>query len=224
MREDGIFNAPTRKQQRGVALVVSMVILTIVTLVCVAAMQNTTLDLKLAVSNKDRTTAFQAAEAALAAAEQELNTHPPGLASLSNNCTGTQCFIDCSQFNAASSPKGRCFQGLYVNGQGKANCNPGGKTAIDPVAQIQQGNYLSFQSPILKDQKTVAVLIEFLCFVDKTTDQGNGARISIEENGNTNTIEALNTQLAPLYRITAIAEGDALRTHVVAQSIYRLAE
>jgi type IV pilus assembly protein PilX len=210
--------------QRGASLVISLVLLGVVTLVGVASMQSSTLNLKLVASSKDRSTAFQAAEAALAAVEQDLVSNPPGLDKLSNNCTGANCFIDCTTFNSAAATKGRCFQGIYLNGQGKANCVLGGKAAIDPVQQIKNGNYIASVSPILKDNKTVQVLVEFMCFVEKTSALGNGSRISSEENSTTNVIEALNTQLAPMYRLTAVADGNALRSHVVAQSTFRLAE
>lgn len=211
-------------RQRGASLVISLVILAVVTLIGVASMQNSALDLKLVASNKDRSTAFQAAEAALAAVEQELATNPPGLDKLSNNCAGANCYIDCNNFNPASATKGRCFQGIYLNGQGKANCVLGGKAAIDPVQQIKQGNFIASASPVLKDNKSVQVLVEFMCFVEKSNSLGNGARIGNEENSTSNSIEALNTQLAPMYRLTAVAEGDALRSHVVAQSTFRLAD
>lgn len=212
------------RAQQGASLVISLVILAVVTLIGVAAMQNSTLDLKLVAGSKDRATAFQAAEAALAVIEQELATNPPGLDKLSNNCSGQNCFIDCNNFNAAAATKGRCFQGIYLNGQGKANCVLGGKRAIDPLTQIKQGNFIAVPSPLLKNNKAVQVLVEFMCFVDKTSSNGNGSRISFEENSTSNAIEALNNQLAPMYRVTAIAEGDALRSRVVAQTTFRLAE
>jgi type IV pilus assembly protein PilX len=212
------------KYNQGAALVVSLVILAVVTIVGVASMQSSTLNLKLVASNKDRTTAFQAAEAALATIEQELASNPPGLDKLSNNCTGLNCYIDCTNFNPAAASKGRCFQGIYLNGQGKANCVLGGKNAVDPVTQINNGNFIAVASPLLKDNKTVRVLVEFMCFVEKTSASGNGVRMGSEENSTSNSIEALNTQLAPMYRLTAVAEGDALRSHVVAQSIFRLAD
>ncbi|RYZ98984.1 MAG: hypothetical protein EOO68_13055 [Moraxellaceae bacterium] len=213
----------TIASQRGASLIISLVILAVVTLIGIASMQNSALNLKLVASTKDRSTAFQAAEAALAAVELDLAANPPGLDKLSNNCSGQNCFIDCNTFNPVAATKGRCFQGIYLNGQGKANCVLGGKAAIDPVQQIKQGNFIASASPVLKDNKAVQVLVEFMCFVEKTSQLGNGARTSNEENSTSNAIEALNTQLAPMFRLTAVAEGDALRSHVVAQSTFRLA-
>ncbi|MEY4588095.1 MAG: hypothetical protein RL497_171, partial [Pseudomonadota bacterium] len=109
------------KFQQGAALVVSLVILAVVTLIGVAAMQNSALELKLVASTKDRATAFQAAEAALALYETILQNTPPSLANLSDNCApGDACFVNCNTA-AAGEKKGLCFQGSYTNGQGKAS-------------------------------------------------------------------------------------------------------
>jgi type IV pilus assembly protein PilX len=53
-------------RQSGVALVVSLVILTIVTLLSLSAMRNTNLDTKIAVNHQFKTLSFAAAENALA--------------------------------------------------------------------------------------------------------------------------------------------------------------
>lgn len=217
-----------QKYQTGAALVVSLVILVVVTLIGVAAMQNSSLELKLVASTKDRATAFQIAEAAVALVEQQLDSAgaAPTLDQLSNNCAGANCFVDCS--NGAMS-NGLCFQGLYNNGQGRANCvaaNPNAPTAIDPVAIIKAGNFQSvpivIQQPVgVPAPPAVRVLIEFQCFVARPSSSGNKARVSSEENSASNSIDALNTQLDPLYRITAVAAGPANRSNVVLQTTFR---
>ena len=84
-------------RQSGAALVVSLVILAVVTLIGVAAMQNSSLELKLVASTKDRLTAFQAAEAALALYEDQIKQNPPSLDQLSNNCKDdAECFVNCA--------------------------------------------------------------------------------------------------------------------------------
>lgn len=219
-------------RQSGAALVVSLVILAVVTLIGVAATQNSTMELKLVASTKDRATAFQAAEAALAIYEKTLDTSAPKLAFLSNDCKekgndASKCFADCS---AADAPKnGFCFQGSYINGQGKASCSLGDKQPIDPVKEISKGNKVGIKTGILGSDKPeneppVNVLVEFLCFVERPTKSGTRARARSEENSASNSIDALNSQLVPLFRLTAVAEGDAKRSRVVVQTTYRLAE
>lgn len=219
-------------RQSGAALVVSLVILTVVTLIGVAATQNSTMELKLVASTKDRATAFQAAEAAIAMYENSLNNTAPKLAFLSNDCAAkgndaSNCFADCSVGNAPKN--GLCFQGSYINGQGKATCTLGDRSPIDPVREISRGNRVEVRTGILggetpANDTPVNVLVEFLCFVEKPTKNGNRARARSEENSASNSIEALNSQLVPLFRLTAVAEGDAKRSRVVVQTTYRLAE
>ncbi|MES9945499.1 pilus assembly PilX family protein [Candidatus Thiodiazotropha sp. CDECU1] len=54
------------RSQQGVALVVSMILLTIITLLSVSAMRSTNLDSKIAVNHQFKELSFQAAENALA--------------------------------------------------------------------------------------------------------------------------------------------------------------
>ncbi len=64
-------NAP-RHHQTGAALIISMILLLVMTLIGVTAMQSTVLEEKMAGNFRDRDVAFQAAEAALRYAEQEI--------------------------------------------------------------------------------------------------------------------------------------------------------
>jgi type IV pilus assembly protein PilX len=57
-----------RKTQKGAALVISLILLVIITLLSVSAMQNTNLDTKITVNHQFKTLSFQAAESALAMA------------------------------------------------------------------------------------------------------------------------------------------------------------
>jgi type IV pilus assembly protein PilX len=55
-----------KTNQSGVALVISLIVLTIVTLLSVSAMQNTNLDTKIAVNHQFKELSFRVAESALA--------------------------------------------------------------------------------------------------------------------------------------------------------------
>jgi type IV pilus assembly protein PilX len=215
------------KFQRGAALVVSLVILAVVTLIGVASMQNSSLELKLVASTKDRATAFQAAEAALNLFENTLIALPPDIAELSNDCAVNpavadrgRCFLDCS---VAANKNGRCFQGTYLNGQGRASCALGRTPPLDAVNEINNNNAIPQLTGVHLDPNVpVNILVEFLCFVERPTNTAESARFSSEENSATNSIEALNNQLTPLFRLTAVANGDANRSHVVVQTTFRL--
>jgi len=62
------------KKQNGIALVVSLIMLLLMTLLAVSSMKSTVLEEKMAGNYKDRITAFQAGEAALRAGENYLRT------------------------------------------------------------------------------------------------------------------------------------------------------
>lgn len=69
--------------QRGVALVVALVLLVLMTLVGLTAMRGVTLEERMTSNTYDRSLSFQAAEAALREAEVLVNTNRPTPAALS---------------------------------------------------------------------------------------------------------------------------------------------
>lgn len=66
-------STPSCHRQRGVALIMALVFLTLLTLIGVTAMSTTSLEEKMATNTRDRNLAFQAAETALIAAETWMN-------------------------------------------------------------------------------------------------------------------------------------------------------
>lgn len=77
---------PTRQlrfkspHQQGVALVVALILLVVMTLLGLSAMRSVTLEEKMAANTFDRSVSFQAAEAALREAEGKLIVVPPSIA------------------------------------------------------------------------------------------------------------------------------------------------
>ncbi|MEW6590156.1 MAG: PilX N-terminal domain-containing pilus assembly protein [Pseudomonadota bacterium] len=67
----------TARRQRGVALITGLILMVVLTLLTIAAMRTTTLEELMARNARDRDLAFQAAEAALRAGEEELNGAVP---------------------------------------------------------------------------------------------------------------------------------------------------
>jgi len=63
-----------RQSQHGMALIVSLIMLLLMTLLSISSMRTTILEEKIAGNYKDRNTAFQAAEAGLRAGENYLRT------------------------------------------------------------------------------------------------------------------------------------------------------
>lgn len=67
-----------RNAQRGVVLVISLLLLLVLTLIGVAATRSTTLEERMTANQRDREVAFQAAEAALRDGESALQAAAPG--------------------------------------------------------------------------------------------------------------------------------------------------
>lgn len=78
----------TPDYQRGSALVVSLMILMVMTIIGITAMSSTTLEERMANNNRQRQLAFQSAESALRDAENWLATNVTNIASL-NQFNGT---------------------------------------------------------------------------------------------------------------------------------------
>lgn len=77
-------------RQRGVALVIALILLVVMTLLGLTAMRNVTLEEKMAGQTFDRSVSFQAAEAALREAEAWVESNKPTPAS-GSGCTAGVC-------------------------------------------------------------------------------------------------------------------------------------
>jgi len=83
-----------KKQQAGVVLVISLIMLLLLTLIGVTSMQVTLLEEKMAGNSKDKSVAFEAAEAALRDAEKDIrSTRVSGLSGMTSTCTNGLCYI-----------------------------------------------------------------------------------------------------------------------------------
>lgn len=76
---------PSRARERGAVLAVSLILLLVMTLLAVFALRGTLLEGRMAAGQKDRSLAFQAAEAALRLAEEEIADDSAG--TLGRDCT-----------------------------------------------------------------------------------------------------------------------------------------
>jgi len=87
-------NTP-RHHQTGAALIISMILLLVMTLIGVTAMQSTVLEEKMAGNYRDQNLAFQAAEAALREAESVIaNGGVTGLTNFDADCTSGSGLCD----------------------------------------------------------------------------------------------------------------------------------
>lgn len=100
---------------RGAALIISLVILVVITLLGVASLRNVVLEEKMVTNYYDRSLAFQAAEAGLRAGEalalaqsQQIPPHPIAL-SLTTPTSASQCSSSCSG-GVCSAPGQHCHE------------------------------------------------------------------------------------------------------------------
>lgn len=84
----------TRVQQSGAALIVSLLMLLVMTLIGVTAMEGTVLEEKMAGNYRDRNLAFQATESALRDTERYISLSITGDSAFDASCTGGLCLPD----------------------------------------------------------------------------------------------------------------------------------
>lgn len=198
-------------RQRGTALVVSLIILAVVTLLGVSGMQSSNSELKMAGSMRDRGVAFEAAEAALAVIEQQMALDPPSRLDLLSNCSTAECFNKTCE-------KGRCFDGDYLSSYSEYECQVANYADTSQRIEFWSNknldvwNNTSRHKTVLVDgvKTRVKYIMEFLCFVARDKDTPFTELPNENNNG------------APLFRITAFAEGNGGRASVALQSTYKV--
>ncbi len=213
------------RSQRGAALIVSLAILALVTVLGVAGMQSTQLEMKMTSSARDRSEAFAAVEAAIKIIEQEIIADPPHLSQYATApvCNGNDCFNE-------NCDNGLCFVGSFDVDEPFSDCEVTSITrgtdfwADDGLDVWAEGSnkhltqIISGNAPdgIGADQITVKYIQEFMCFttLDETAERTDASGYA--SGGGT-------LQYIPLIRVTAFAEGRAGRAKVALQSMVRAA-
>lgn len=205
-------NHPPLKRQQGAALLVALVILLVISMIGVASIRTSTLEMKMANSQRDRDAAFAAAEAGLTAAEEWLELNNPQNEDLIDTCgTGTNCF-------EATCTGGLCFDGEYAAGNDRIQCIVGDSSATtervtfwsDATLDVWNNGAKHRTVSVAGFDEDVKYIVEFLCYAPESTSS---------------TFDAANPNNAePIYRITALAEGNGDRAQVMLQSTYFLVE
>lgn len=205
------------RRQQGAALIVSLIILGVMTIIGVTSMQNSGLELKMISSAHDRNVAFEAVEKALISIEKDLADKPFSAQSLYSNCSTSECFND-------KCTAGLCFEGEYYPEDERQHCvvsdanNPNRQDFwADSALDIWNNSNRHQTLTVNGLNEPVKYIIEFLCFSDIGAELGagfstQGATADRSENEN----------YVPLYRITAMATGNAKRSTVILQSTFRV--
>ncbi len=201
-----------QQRQAGVALIVSLILLAVISVMGITGMQMATQEFKMATSTQDRATAFAAAEAALTKVERNLATDPPDRENLLSTCTGSDCYN-------ATCTGGLCFDGTYLAADTEWDCVVGTSSSNAERMEFWSDATLKVWTNRAK-YKTLTVdnldadvkyIIEFLCYVQRDSSTVfSGASSTLKNNG------------APLFRVTALAEGNGGKGRVVLQSTYKV--
>ncbi len=209
----------TYKRQHGAALIVSLIILTLVTVIGVTGMQTASTELKMIASAKDRTVAFEAAESALVAIEKLLEAAPPNESNLYSTCSNNDCFN-------STCGGGRCFAGEYIPGSERSHCSIADYQASKAPefwkdTDLDVWNIANKHQTITVDglNQPVKYIVEFMCYAKLNSEYDFGLNT---ETDNENYSE--NEMYMPLFRITTLAEGNAKRATVILQSTYKIVE
>ena len=205
----------SKQHQRGAVLAVSLILLLVLTVLGVATMDTSGLELKMASNNRDRQVAFQAAEAALFAGEQIIQTTVYNPSDFQPACAGANCFT-------ATCNNGLCFNGTYIPGDTQRDCTRGAPVDdvwVDAALNVWNNTARHIDlgtstNPLVNSIPGVTnqprFIIEFICYTDKGDgDFDNTADPALANSG------------AQLFRITSLGFGDAGRGRVMLQSVYR---
>lgn len=232
-----------RKTQQGATLIVALVILAIMTVIGIASMRGSNLEMKMIASARDKAIAFEAAESTLRFIESELKEQFAGndLAVELLKFTGSDCSSATPAVSAQpaggdlASLKGYCFNGSIDSNDVYQTCQlyPAGvpSPAInywDTQARWEAPNTGSEELSVAKTTKkqngqvlefaglaeNPQFIVEFMCFGIKKRELL--ARVDDKSPGD----EEL--KYTPLFRITALAEGPGGRARAMAQSMYRV--
>jgi type IV pilus assembly protein PilX len=190
-------------RERGVILVVTMLMLMVISLVGVATMQNSAVEESITGSLQDQTLALQAAEAAMRDAWFDIQNT---CASSSSNCTlRTGGIVGGTNFGDASSTSGTCSStglcmpsGTYPN---YGQISVSNWSSLNPVTY---GTYTMSAAPNPSNlSQQPQYVIEAMCSPDSTVSVGGVG--------------------CPrwYYRVTARGWGKRATTFVTLQAIYR---
>lgn len=190
--------------QGGAALIVALVLLAAISLIGVANMQSSTLELRMASSTLEREKAFATVDSGLREAEKKLvNRMNLKLADLQSDICTTKCFT-------ASCLNGLCFDGNFDSSNTRIECevapNASSVARVKFWEQASIWNTAGKYDQVQVNGKLVKYIYEFLCFVPSGTGEFNAEDLGKANSGD------------PLFRVTAYSESDGDRAPIMLQS------
>lgn len=201
-----------RREQRGAALIVGLIMLLLLTLIGVAGMRDTLLQEKMVASMRDRDMALQAAESALRAAEVALSQssepalsgNTNGLYDLSASCT--------SPYTQGTTA--RVISGTPVSEQTFWQKGWAWGTAANAVVYTKTLQGVPFPKYVIEK------LPQCLTDLSKYPTSSSGTTVqAVDEDSPCEGSSC--SQVKPDYRVTARGEGMSPDTVVILQSTFR---
>jgi type IV pilus assembly protein PilX len=187
---------PAATAQAGAVLIAALIILVVLTLLGIASIDTTGIEMKMANNAGDQQQAFESAEYILNAVENDFIQKNTLDAQIATSCSGNKCF------NSTCS-NGYCFFG--INPTAWDNCRPYSTTSTAANPWEAKAAWSDARSiplvPSPNAETTVRYMVEFRCYVP------------------TNPMVALSAANATkLFRITAYVIGPGNKGRVMLQS------
>ena len=209
------FNRSSAHNQKGIVLVICLILLLVTTLLGVTAMSTTSLEERMSQNERDRQTAFQAAEAALREGERYVSAQATSsgtfVTSFTDACTNGLCTRreDDASYDKTKAP---CDSGGISDRWDMWSCPVTHSGNLD--VWEKPSLYRSHSNASLINSKGITTapkfIIEFLgyqndCATPACTPLGTGVDYCNE-----------------LYRVTAFATGGTDDAKVMLQSVYQV--
>jgi type IV pilus assembly protein PilX len=193
-------------KQKGVTLIVSLVILLIMTIIGLQGISSTTLEERMARNYRDSQLSFQAAETALRDAEELVNTTSFVMGNYSSTCVNGLCFNGTAPGTCPAANPGGIVSGNTL-------IDPSYTQAhwLNPAVMGTAGNYIVYSGTITGVFAQPRYIIEFRCYVqaDPAASAPDAATYG------------LTNEWAEMYRITALGFGASDNSRTMLQSTFK---
>lgn len=186
------------RRERGVVLVVALVLLLVLTLIGLSTMESSGMEMKMANQSRERLVAMQAAEAGLHAAESFIESTGFSDAELDgSDCGAGHCFkADCSG-------GGYCFSGTNASDPDLCTLTPTASPAWENESLWKtSGRHHQLLSDGLEAE--VKYIVEFLCHIPNSATDSAAPKDHF------------------LFRITSLATVNTAKSRVMLQSTYKV--
>lgn len=201
-----------RRFPRGVALVTSLVMLTVMTFIGVVAMSTGSLEEKMAGNQRNQEIAFQAAESALREGERFVETTPNLVAQVDDTCTNGLCTTsrqDASYDASASDCASTWIDERWV----ERSC------ALNLAVWSTANRHREIVGAIPEAQTKPRYIVEFLSYVPR--DLSLTPSMTPPAYDGTGGGPGWQAEWSEMYRVTALATGGTGLSRVMLQSTYK---